>query len=161
MGFKYYNCERNIVKPNQPPMYIVASEPHIGFTRNQLQLVKDSEISITKPKVDDDIENRYTVKKLLDRKVIDGEINYLVHWEGLPANQNKSWEKKSILIEDIPRLIKNMDKKLDAKTKVVTKVVAKRVTKRKALKKIAEPIPIYPPARTLGMVTRSQSRGLR
>ena len=130
-----------LLKPDQPPMYIVDSQPHVAYTRNQLQLVKGDAPTI-KPVATEDIENRYTVKKLLDRKNIKGVVNYLVWWEGLPASSNKSWETRESLIDDIPRLIKNLDAKLDKKNEP-TKVNA----------------PVI--ARTLGVMTRSRARGLR
>lgn len=96
-----------LMKPNTPIMYMVASQPHVGYTRNQIQLVDKDEVQPKKRQ--GNVENRFTVKKLLDKKIEKGIVKYLVQWEGLPKNES-SWEKRSSLIEDIPRMIANFDK---------------------------------------------------
>lgn len=103
-----------LLKPNMPPLYIVESQPNVGYTANQLQRVKRGH-DLAKRVPVEGVENRYTVSKLLDRKKIRNTLYYLVKWKGKSIEENPSWEKRKDLIKDIPRLIKNLDKKLDNK----------------------------------------------
>ena len=53
-------------------------------------------------------EDEYYVEKVLDKKVIDGEINYLVKWEGWSL-ESSTWEPVNNL-KNIPNLIEAFEK---------------------------------------------------
>lgn len=97
-----------LMKPMTPILYIVESEPGVGYTRNQLQLVKHS--FKKQENTTDYVENRFTVKKLLDRKIINGLVKFLVHWEGFKKSES-TWERRTNLIHDIPQMIKAFELK--------------------------------------------------
>ena len=107
------------IKPMQPPMYflngnvgLLKIEP-VGYTRNQLQLVSDNEVTPSKPILEVD-SDRMEVQSILDKKTVKKTVYYLIKWKDLPKNE-ASWEKESSLIEDIPQMIARFNKKLDKK----------------------------------------------
>ena len=80
------------------------------YTRNQLQLVKNNEtkpIAINYGNNNINDENREVVEKIVDVRKVDGKIQYLIKWKSI---KEKTWEFKSNLINDIPKLIKLFDK---------------------------------------------------
>ena len=106
---KETTIKRVLLKPMTPVMYIVESQPNVGYTRNQLQLVKQN-IKIPNYVQKDDANGRFTVKKILDKKFIKGMVYFLIHWNGYKKNES-TWEKRSELIKDIPQLIKQFETK--------------------------------------------------
>ena len=107
------------LKPMQVPMYfldgdvgLLKIEP-VGYTRNQLQLVSDTEVKPNKPILEVD-EDRFEVESILDKKTEKRTIYYLIKWKGY-SKKEATWEKRSSLIEDIPQLINRFEKKLEKK----------------------------------------------
>ena len=82
--------------PHQPPLYIInkplKANQHVTYTKNQLQLVKDDEkeppasVLRKEPK-------QYTIKKLLDKRVVGKKTEYLVNWRGF--KDGHTWETSS------------------------------------------------------------------
>lgn len=96
-----------ILKPDFPPLYLLNNDKNTAYTKNQLQLVSKNEKTFKQKPTED----RYEVQKLLDRKVKNKVIYYLVLWRGYPKSQ-ATWQKRSELIKDVPNLIKSFDEKL-------------------------------------------------
>jgi len=111
-----------LIEPEEPIMYFLDGkvgplkiEP-IGYTYNQLQKVSNNEKQMSIPVLADD-ENRYEVKSIKERKKVGKSYEYLVHWKNLPRNENKSWEKRKKLVEDLGDAYMNkVDKKFDSET---------------------------------------------
>ena len=81
----------------------------VGYTRNQLQVVTETEQKPT-PAFNTIEENRYEVEKLLDAKN-EGRTKYLlVKWKGYPRSES-TWQKRTSLMKEIPQMIINFEKK--------------------------------------------------
>ena len=92
-----------LLRPNQPPMYLVDGIDNTAYTRNQLQLVSNEEKN---PPAS--IQRKHIVEKLLQKKKIKNRINYLVKWKGTTA---QTWEPRTNLIKDVPEMVKEFDSK--------------------------------------------------
>lgn len=93
-------------RPNQPPMYIVSDIPNIGYTKQQLQIVKPNEKAPHKEAI-----TKYIVEKLLDRRIDPRtkKVQYLVKWQGFDSPDDNTWN----YISDIPeQFIKEYNKSL-------------------------------------------------
>jgi chromobox protein 1 len=55
-------------------------------------------------------ENEYYVEKVLDKKIEDGEVQYLIKWEGWSIDQS-TWEPKENL-ENIKHLIEDFEREV-------------------------------------------------
>jgi hypothetical protein len=91
------------LRPNQPPMYLLdEAGPIVAYTKNQLQVVKPSEKGIYKEAI-----KKYTVEKILGKKVINKKVHYLIKWKHFPDSDN-TFEP----IVNIPaQMIKDYNKK--------------------------------------------------
>jgi hypothetical protein len=102
-----HQIENILMKPDQPPMYIVSDIPHVGYTRNQLQIAKPQDALTSTTKAD---PTRFEVEKILNRRKNGKAFEYLIKWKGYAASK-ATWEKRKELIKEIPQLINNYDKK--------------------------------------------------
>jgi hypothetical protein len=102
-----------ILKPGLPPMYIVDDDDSTAYTKKQLQLVNDNDPipneSVILPSEKINNEDAYEVEKIIDKKKIKNRIHYLVKWLGFGPSHN-TWEPRSILLQDVPELIKDYDR---------------------------------------------------
>lgn len=110
-----------LMKPSQPILYLLngASGPleveDIGYTYNQLQIVKDSEVApIVPAKRANNVAGTFEVDKLIGKKTVGRTIYYLVLWKGY-KKKDATFEKKSSLMKSIPNLVARYDKQ-EAKT---------------------------------------------
>jgi hypothetical protein len=71
------------LRPRFPPLYIIDGIPNVGYTRNQLQVVTKED------KAPESAIKRYVVEKLLERRVHNRQVQYLVKWKGY---EDKTWE---------------------------------------------------------------------
>ena len=79
-----------------PYRYILQDCPNVSYTQEQLMPAKET-------------VEKYTVKKILDRKKEKNKFMYLVWWNGF-LKKNATWEPKTELIKDVPELIDEYDK---------------------------------------------------
>jgi hypothetical protein len=105
-----YTIAEILLKPNQPPMYMVDGINNAAYTRNQLQLTTSKPVE---PKVDEE-NNRFEVEKLVDRKTENGVVYFKVKWHGYSVKE-ATWEKRTSLMKDIPQLIARFERKLNNK----------------------------------------------
>jgi hypothetical protein len=99
--------EQIIIKPDQPPMYLVSGIPNVAYTKNQLQVIKKDEIlAPTKH------QKKFVAEKIVGKKTIKKKVHYEVQWEG---SQENTWEPRSTLIKQIPKLIQEFENKLKLK----------------------------------------------
>ena len=111
-----------LFEPGEPIMYLLDGkvgplkiEP-IGYTYNQLQKVSKNEKEVIQPILQEE-DNRYEIKKIIDRKKITNSYQYQVLWKNVPRNDNKSWEPRKKLVEDLGEsYMKRVDKRFDLKT---------------------------------------------
>ena len=81
----------------------------------------------------------YNIEKILDRRKINGKLEYKIKWEGYPMNQS-TWEPMENLIT-AKELVDEYDKQypftndmLNKKTKRIKKMSAKKPVKKEAKK---------------------------
>lgn len=101
-----------IIQPNQPPLYLVSDDKNgtdhrMAFTRNRLQEVKHEPIKQMKTQEPSE-DGYYVVEKIIDKRVIHGNVQYLVKWKGYPKSQ-ATWEPFQTLYEDAPTLIRRYE----------------------------------------------------
>ena len=95
------------LRPNQPPMYILSDMPvKVGYTKYQLQIVKDDE---TRP-IQPDGAQQYA-QRVTNKKKIKGKIYYEVEWE----DKSRTEQPRTQLIKEIPDLIKEYENSQEKK----------------------------------------------
>ncbi|XP_032222318.1 chromobox protein homolog 1 [Nematostella vectensis] len=68
----------------------------------------------TEPVPTGEVEEEYEVEKVMDKRVINGGIEYLLKWKGYPDSEN-TWESEEGL--QCPELIEEYEKKKKASSK--------------------------------------------
>jgi hypothetical protein len=91
------------LRPDQPVMYQLDNNDNVAYTKYQLQVVNDDE---EKPK--STLPKKWIVEKLVKKFKKNNKLYYLVKWEGY---KKLTEEPRSILIKDIPELIKEFEAK--------------------------------------------------
>jgi len=94
-----------LLEPGQPPMYLISGIPHVGYTKNQLQVVKSNEKLPSQKH-----QKKFIVEKLIEKRKHKNKIEYLVKWKGYDSKVN-TWEPQTQLKKDVPLLIKQFSKK--------------------------------------------------
>ena len=88
--------EEYILRPDQPPMYMISGIKNCVYTKYQLQVVTTDEIRPKRrekaaepepepepePVEEDGPDKKYEVEKLLSRKTVKGKIYFRVKWKG-------------------------------------------------------------------------------
>lgn len=98
-----------LIMPNQPPLYILDDNNKVAYTRNQIQLVNDSEQwPIPDEVVRGDI-SKYVPEKILGNKIIKRKKHYLVKWRGYDET---TWEPANTLKQDVPDMVNKYEKSL-------------------------------------------------
>lgn len=82
-----------LLKPNQPPMYMVSGIKNASFLREELQEIKSTE------------QEYYIVQKIL-KKVSNKPVKYLVKWKNY---KEPTVEPRSSLIKDVPDMVKEFE----------------------------------------------------
>ena len=94
---------RILLKPNQPPLYIIDNNPNVAYRKDQLQIIKPHEIMPDKktirPLTTKQNKNVYIINKLIQKRKNKGKIEYLVDWKGFDES-DQTWEPRTQLIED-------------------------------------------------------------
>lgn len=76
----------NVLRYPNNIRYILNGMTHVSYTENELRPAQQK-------------EETYTVKKIIDKKVIKKIVYYLIWWKGY-LKKNATWEKESELIKD-------------------------------------------------------------
>jgi len=92
-----------ILKPDQPPMYIVGNDLNVAYTRKQLLVYDEKEKQPPTSTL-----RRHVVKKII--KKVEGKtpIHYLIEWK----DNTKSEEPRKTLLQDIPDMLKEFEKSI-------------------------------------------------
>lgn len=99
-----------IIKPNMPPLYVLDGEETkwkitpVGYTKAQLQLVREGEKQPEQAVVRERKNTQYTVEKLVRRFKEKGKIFFEIKWKNYPASENTN-EPRSSLIKQVPDLV--------------------------------------------------------
>ena len=91
--FKFNPTPKKITKvltfPEEPTFrYMITGIKNASYSEHELMPAKAEET-----------EEKYEVKKIIDKKTIKKVIHYLVWWKGYPKNKS-TWEKRVDLIDD-------------------------------------------------------------
>ncbi len=95
-----------IIKPDNPFLYKVSDIPHTAYTRSQLLVVNEE----AEPKKE--LQNKFVVEKLLDKRKAKNRVEYLVKWVGYTSKDN-TWEPRAQLANDLGDSLKIFEKKLE------------------------------------------------
>ncbi|KAJ4457034.1 putative chromobox protein 3 [Paratrimastix pyriformis] len=106
-----------VIRPDSPVLYLLndpenkAEYENVGYSRNQLQLVKNNESyhhgkDLQIPKEND----QYIIDKIISKHIIKKNIYYKVSWVGYPDEKDFTLEPKAQLIKDVPQLIEQFEK---------------------------------------------------
>lgn len=58
----------------------------------------------------EEVEEEYVVERIIDKRIVDGQIEYFLKWKGYPESEN-TWEPRENLV-GAPKLIKSFEAKL-------------------------------------------------
>jgi hypothetical protein len=91
---KNRKVEQILLRPNQPPMYLISGIKNASYTKQQLQIIPKDEIlynieSITK----------FKIEKLVKTRKYKNKIQYLVKWLNY-SDKDNTWENE----ENIPKI---------------------------------------------------------
>jgi hypothetical protein len=100
-----------LVCPNMPIMYKTNKDKHARTYQQLLKVRTNIEDQPILP-IGDVEENRYEVEKLLNRKIENKKVYYLVKWKHYPKTK-ATWEDRKELLKDVPNLIKKYESKLN------------------------------------------------
>ncbi len=92
--------ENILMRPNQPIYYIVSGITSTVYTRDKLQVVKETEV---KPK-----QTKWIVEKIVGKKKQGRTIYYRVKWQGYDSSQD-TWEPRENLMEDVPAMVQEYE----------------------------------------------------
>lgn len=73
-----------------------SDKPHVRYI---LEGIRDKSFSPNQLKKSNDKENTFLVDKIINKKTINGRVNYLVKWKGY-NKKDSTWEPRKKLIED-------------------------------------------------------------
>jgi hypothetical protein len=100
--YRYDRVPRKIIK-----VLIYPGKVNIRYVLNELKHVSYAETELL-PALEK--EEEFTVKEIIDKKVVNRKTYYKVWWKGYPKAE-ATWEAKTELMIDVPHLIKEYEDK--------------------------------------------------
>lgn len=101
--------EKILIRPNQPVQYMLDGPERVAYTQYQLQVIPKNETpppnSVVQSK-----PTEYAVEKILDQKKVGKVVWLKVKWRGYGLSES-TWQKRSILLEDVPDLVREYEQK--------------------------------------------------
>ena len=98
-----HKVTRILLKPNQPPLYLLNNNPNIAYRKDQIQIILPSEIMPHKknirPKGSKKGKDVYIIDKIIDKRKVKNKVEYLVTWKGFDV-EDATWEPRTQLIQD-------------------------------------------------------------
>lgn len=107
---------QQILKPGNPPLYLVSDRKNVAYTRAQLQVVDEAE---SQPSATSKAQVRFIAESILKDKMVGrGKKRgkqYLVQWkdptgEFKKAGTDTSWEPADNVIADVPTIVEAYEK---------------------------------------------------
>lgn len=107
---------QQILKPGNPPLYLVSDRKNVAYTRAQLQVVDEAE---SQPSATSKAQVRFIAESILKDKMVGrGKKRgkqYLVQWkdptgEFKKAGTDTSWEPADKVIADVPTIVEAYEK---------------------------------------------------
>lgn len=147
---------QQILKPGNPPMYLLSGRKNVAYTRAQLQVVDEKE---TQPSAKSDAVTKFRIDEILGDKMDffsnkkKKEKLYQVKWEDPTGEFKKEgtdiqWQPAKEVIKDVPVLVEQYEAaKKAGKKKAPAKAPAKAPTAKKqapatATKKAKKQVPV-------------------
>lgn len=139
--------KESIVQADQPPLYLLnnddgSTDRSVAYTRNQLQVVPENEqkqvmpkkeekpviedASVPKPIKDEQGTEKYVIEKLIKKVKKGNRVFYVVKWKGYKETTE---EPRSVLMKDVPKLVRAFEKKNKKKKGKAEAVVNKKQNK--------------------------------
>lgn len=87
---KTYKITEVLLKPGFPPMYLTDANDDVARTKNQLSVVEENEKEPDSKYIRGKPEH-YIISKIVDKKIENRKILYLVKWKGFDNTKN-TWE---------------------------------------------------------------------
>lgn len=81
-----------------PYRYMIDGIKNASFTEDQLLLSNEK-------------EQKHRIKKIIGKKKIKGKVYYLIWWVGY-TKKNATWEPKTIIMQDAPKLVKEYEESI-------------------------------------------------
>ena len=100
---KVHTIRQVVLKPNNPPLYLVSDIKGTAYTRAQLQLVTSDELPASRK-----AQRSFLIEKFLDKRTHKGRIQYLVKWKDYDKSYD-SWEPRTELMKTHPDVVKQFD----------------------------------------------------
>ena len=95
--------ENVLLQPPNPPMYVLNGDRgKVAYTKNQLQLIKDSDEPVAKEIFDKTKKDgKHQLKEILERKKENNKYMYKVRWVGFPDPKDYTWEPRANLSKEV------------------------------------------------------------
>lgn len=101
-----------VIKPDSPVLYLLNNPKHkeqpfelIGYSRNQLQVIKTNEKHYEGNDIVKGTPKTYIIDKIVSRKNLRGQVYYKIQWVGYPDPVDMTWEPREQLLEDVPDVV--------------------------------------------------------
>lgn len=115
------SIKQQILKPGNPPMYLLSGITNVAYTRAQLQVVDEKE---SKPSVKSAAVTKFRIDRILGDKMgyfsskKKKEKLYQVKWEDPTGEYKKagidiSWQPAKEVIKDVPKLVQQYEDAVD------------------------------------------------
>ncbi|MDX9924329.1 MAG: hypothetical protein RBS48_06145 [Ignavibacteriaceae bacterium] len=104
-----------VMKPTQPILYLL-NDPSkkdefesVAYSRRELQVVDKNEKQYEGKEVVKGKPKTFIVDQILGKKKVKNKIYYKVKWVGYPDEKDFTWEPRSVLMQDVPDVIKEYE----------------------------------------------------
>ena len=106
-----FTIDKVLLAPGQPVRYVIDDDP-VTYTRNQLQVVKESDEPDARAmglKLDN--KDLLQVKELVAREKRGRAVFFKVRWVGFPKEEDQTFESRASLMKQIPDMVREFEKK--------------------------------------------------
>lgn len=97
-----------LLKPDQPPMYLLEGIKSAAYTREQLKPKQEyAEIEPTAIAEADDNVEKYVVERIINHRKKARSYEFEVKWKGY---KETTWEPRGSLLKDVPEMVRKYEK---------------------------------------------------
>jgi hypothetical protein len=98
-----------LLKPDQPPMYLVEGIKSAAYTREQLKVKREyADIEDDGVADEDDEVEKYVVERLVGHRQRGNRLEFEVKWKGYTET---TWEPRASLMKDVPEMVRAYEKR--------------------------------------------------